>query len=132
MTRRPLPGLGLRATRVRLLAWSYEDAAFGSDDGGRGSKPGSRALSRNLELWNAGSYHDLEQAVDRLALCHRRVFRAEHMTAPQPFRSREWMTLVKVAALMPPHIFVPADISEAAGYLPSEAKVYARPRRVAA
>ena len=128
MSRPVLPPLADRRTRVRLLAWSYEDAAFGSNDGGRGSKPQSRCLSRNLELWCAGSYDEFEQAVDwvrRTDTFAYRRFWVEHVETP--FKSARPLFLHPVVKLMPHSIYVPAVIAEAAGYLPSEAKSWAMP-----
>jgi hypothetical protein len=61
-----LPPLDRRSTRIALLAWTYEDAATGSGDGGRGDKPTSRLLGRNISLWPYGSYEELERCLPAL------------------------------------------------------------------
>jgi hypothetical protein len=134
MTRLVLPALQLRDVRVRLLAWSYEDAATGADDGGRGSKPTSRIPGRNLELWSAGSYAELERATDAL--------RAHDQGWARMFwrlyTQRDWLAapvgpeLRWVTERMPRDVFVPQDISEVAGYPTGVAKMFTRRRAKAA
>jgi hypothetical protein len=125
------PQLSDRSVRVRLLAWSYLDAAM-SPTGDRGEasvdtgEAGSRPPLRNEDLWRHGSYSDLERIVDELPVSHRRTFWSEHITARDPFKSTEFKTVVMVGSFMPQSIYVPASISEAAGFLPSEAKVFSR------
>lgn len=131
-----LPRLSDRRTRVRLLGWSYWDAAEGSDDGGRGSRPSSRAPGRNPELWRAGSYWDLERVLDGLpsrvwfyaAWCGG-TFDPERGSGKARFREHPLAVaaLVVVSARMPADVFVPAVISEAAGYLPGDAKRWQDP-----
>lgn len=61
-----LPPLSAPRTRILLLASSFDDAVLGSDDGGRGSKPGSRAQGHNPELWPYGSYREFQHAIEDL------------------------------------------------------------------
>ena len=64
----PLPALTLKATRVALLAWSYEDALFPERGEQTGSGKGfaSRSLSFNEPLWDRGSYHEFQRELERL------------------------------------------------------------------
>ena len=136
-SRQPLPPLSARASRIRLLAWSYREAAESpSGDNGEAvtaGAAGSRAPERNEDLWRRGSYAALERAMDMLSPGQRRAFWTDHVCADRPFprpgEKREFKSFVAVAMLMPREIFVPADVAEAAGFLPSEAKTYERPRR---
>lgn len=147
-----LPRLSERSTRVRLLAWSYGDACVSSDVAARGSKPSSRALVRNDELWLAGSYAEFERVLDELRGKSRILsVRFQKAWLVEPFVARgegartvaerqrmsplavlredqraRW-ALNFVAARMPASIFVPAVISEAAGYTPQDAKRWERP-----
>lgn len=130
MTRRILPPLHQRETRIRLLAWSYHDATQGTSDGARGDKPGSRLLERNPELWPKGSYQQLEHALDRLRTMDRRAyirFILIHIDQPDWWQTRPGTGLAEIARLMPQQVFVPAVIAEAAGYLPSDAKTFQAP-----
>jgi hypothetical protein len=148
----PLPPLKRRHTRILLLAASYHDACEALSEGTRaGGKPGSRLLVRN-SLWTAGSYADLERLLDELRagatvrsveLNHRALYRAfwaTYVGQRFPLGYRSDSQKVRDAALhalgwierrMPASIFVPPDIAEAAGYMPSDAAAYARPRRLA-
>lgn len=136
-----LPALHDRKTRVRLLGWSYADACEGASDGARGGKPDSRLLGRNWELWLAGSYGEFEDVLDGLRAKSRilsvrfqkawlsDVFvarRGSRLEALRGERRSVW-ALNFVAARLPASIFVPAVISEAAGYLPGDAKRWERP-----
>jgi hypothetical protein len=126
------PPLASRATRVRLLAWSYEDAVMGGRDGVIGGKPQSKLLLRYEELWEAGSYKALEQAMDAQRQIDRFVledFRAMYVFPTNWLDAQPVsIALSAIMARMPENVFVPAAIAEAAGYLPSEAKVYERKR----
>lgn len=123
MKREQLPPLHARGTRVRLLAWSRIDAlTTGSQDGGGSDAHGSRLVLHG-DLWPQGSYHELERAMrGEQWFADQYVDRKLH---EQPNKSLE---LDQVTNRMPANIYVPPEISEAAGYLPSEAKTYGMPR----
>jgi hypothetical protein len=129
---RPRGDLASRTTRIRLLAWSYLDAV---EAGGGGAEENvstggteSRAPSRNHELWHQGSYGALEKAVDSLPPFAAIRFWVFYIRAKGPFRHehKPHPVLGRVERLMPREVFVPAEISEAAGFLPAEAKTYSR------
>jgi hypothetical protein len=122
-----------RLTRIRLLAWSYLDAlepgkdsttADNVDSGGTGS----RAPSRNHELWTTGSYWQLERAMDALPPYARIRFWVFYVRAGGPFKHehKPHPVLGRVERLMPRDVFVPAEVSEAAGFLRSDAEKYSR------
>lgn len=145
----PLPPLSKRSTRVLLLASSYHDACTGLElDPVHQGKPGSRMLVRST-LWHAGSYQALERLLDELRagetiraqqLNHRALYRAfwaryigQRFPAGAQLGQRERDTAVHATgwleARMPAEIYVPAEVAEAAGYLPSEAKAFERAKR---
>ena len=137
--RRPIPPLRSRRTRILLLLASYPDAVEGvTGDGARGDHPASRLLGRNLDLWYAGSYAQLEDCLDEL----KRIAPHFHFATWHHFvrltldgaRRKEMAEcgLRYLMVAMPENVYVPADISEANGYLSSEAVAYQRPRRMAA
>ena len=121
-----------RTTRIRLLAWSYLDAC---EAGGGGAEETvstgsteSRAPSRNYQLWHQGSYRDLERALALTPPYVRLRFWVFYIRAKGPFNHEhtQHSVLGRVQRLMPREVFVPAEISEAAGFLPAEAKTYSR------
>jgi hypothetical protein len=125
-------GLSDRLVRIRLLAWSYLDAA---EAGGTSSEEtvstgsaGSRAPSRNHELWRQGSYSALEKALAQVPPYARLRFWVFYIRASGPFQHdhKAHAVLARVERLMPREVFVPQEISEAAGFLPAEAKTYSR------
>lgn len=126
MKKRLQPPLRSAETRVRLLLWSYEDAAIGSNEGSRGSKPQSRGLSRNPELWNHGTYEQTERAMNVLRQIDNPAYREIerfHMGRPWHLQPEKSEVLARFTALIPRCDWqVPAAIAEAAGYLPYEAK----------
>lgn len=141
---KPLPPLSRRATRVLLLASSYPDACDASErDTVHRGKPGSRILVR-FRLWQDGSYREMERLLDELRghdrVLYGRFWRAyigQRFPAGRPLdtpaqRRDAGYALVWLAKRMPASIYVPAEISEAAGYTPGDARAYARPRRGAA
>jgi len=122
-----------RTTRIRLLAWSYLDAceAGGGTSTEESVSTGateSRAPSRNHELWYQGSYRNLERALALSAPYVRLRFWVFYIRAKGPFKHehKPHSVLGRVARLMPREVFVPVEISEAAGFLPAEAKTYSR------
>jgi len=122
-----LPPISEIATRVELLAWSYEDAALGSNDGGRGSKPQSRGLSRNPELWNFGSYPEFERNIAKLTA--RRSFWDCYVNGgPESFDARRGLAEMSALMTVLPFVHVPVAVSLAAGYSMSDAKSVARLR----
>lgn len=122
-----LPPIAQIATRVELLAWSYEDAALGSNDGGRGSKPQSRGLSRNPELWNFGSYPEFERDVARIR--ERRQFWDCYVNGgPDSFEARTGLAEMTLLMGAHPFVHVPVVVSLAAGYSMADAKSVARLR----
>ena len=130
MKKRLQPPLKSRHTRIRLLLWSYEDAAIGSNEGSRGSKPQSRALSRNPELWNHGAFPEIERAVDLLRSMDNAMFREieqRHIGRPWHLQPEATAALERIAEMVPRCDWqVPQEISEAAGYLPYEAREWRR------
>ncbi len=97
----------------------------------------SRLPSRG-ELWEEGSYYDLERCLDAMRQPYPKISRhliAFYVDATPPKWARKVYAEKGVELLMrfmPSNVFVPQEISENAGFLPSDAKVAARPRRVAA
>ena len=135
--RRPVPPLRSRRTRILLLLASYPDAVTGLTGTAPG-ETGSRLLGRNIDLWYAGSYEHLEDCLDEL----RRIAPHYHFATWHHFvrlklggsrrkEMAEWGLRYLMVA-MPESVYVPADVSEAAGYLSGEAVAYQRPRRLAA
>lgn len=120
------PPLKAPSTRIRLLLWSYEDAAIGSNEGARGSKAQSRGLSRNPELWNHGAYEELERAMNALRRIDNLAFRhveALHVGRPWHLQPEATEVLDRLASLVPLSQWqVPSEIGAAAGYMPYEAK----------
>jgi hypothetical protein len=121
-----LPALALRTTRVRLLAATYEDAI----DARRGTAAGD-ALGSHLnlhdELWTMGSYQELDMVIACMN-GRRRGFTSMYLTVAfkhQPAGVPD--VLQYVADGMPRNIFVPPEVAENAGYLASEAGMYAMP-----
>ncbi len=129
----PKVGLDQRSVRIRLLAWSYLDAA---EAGGTSNEEtvstgsaGSRAPSRNHELWHQGSYNALEKALGSIPPYARLRFWVFYIRAKGPFDHEHKLkhsALSRVERAMPREVFVPQEISEAAGFLPAEAKTYSR------
>lgn len=124
-------GLRSRETRVRLLAWSYLDAVEEGrqeSEGGRGSSASSRSPRRNELLWREGSYRDLERVLERIPARSRLAFWLRYIRTHRGFNPAEKPSklLTLVARRMPRFIYVPADVSQAAGYLESEAKEFSR------
>jgi hypothetical protein len=132
-----LPPLDRRSTRIALLAWTYEDAATGSGDGGRGDKPTSRLLGRNIALWPYGSYEELERCLPALNGT-RRAFKRAYMLGELPLSHPDVKDAMRLLAgddrgmvgLMGWNVFVPVAVAVAAGYLEAEARGFTRkPRR---
>ena len=135
--RRGLPPLQHRRTRVTLLLGSYLDAVEApravEGEGGAGPSAG-RAPARNVELWTCGSYRELERCLSVLYERHPSVHWhtyelhvRRHGGGPvrrrKAERGLEWL-----CAVMPRDVFVPAAISENAGYDASAARSYERRR----
>lgn len=123
-----LPSLAARRTRVRLLAWSYLDAAEGkAGAGGSHGKATSCIPSRNGELWDRGSYKQLEQAIDRLRLHDRMlagIFDKLHVRGRHWLDTTETRSADAIAGLMPATINVPAAIMLSAGYIGGDIRAY--------
>lgn len=123
-------GLSDRSVRLRLLAWSYLDAVEASGSSSEETvstgSAGSRAPSRNHELWRQGSYGALEKALGLLPAYARLRFWIFYVRASGPFQHdhKSHPVLARVEKLMPREVFVPAEISEAAGFLREAAKTY--------
>jgi len=121
-----------RNVRIRLLAWSYLDACEAgggtTEESVNTGSVESRAPSRNHELWHQGSYAQLERAVFGLPPYARIRFWVFYIRTQGPFRHdhKPHSVLGRASRLMPREVFVPAEISEAAGFLPVEAKTYSR------
>jgi hypothetical protein len=95
-------------------------------DGTGADTPSSRLLLHG-ELWSAGSYAELELAMAK-ANGHRRTFWREHILARRPFDSTETNSIEAISQLMPDNVYVPLDVSEAAGFLTGEAKPWLMPK----
>lgn len=121
-----LPALALRTTRVRLLASTYEDALLAWSQGNGYGEAGSR-MNLHDDLWTAGSYAELDLVMGSMNGRRRDFSRAYLAVAfkHQPLHQLE--VLQYVADGMPRNIYVPAEVSENAGYLASEAGVYEMP-----
>lgn len=125
MTRRVLPALALRTTRVRLLAATYEDALLSRSSDAHGTK--TARLLLHDDLWTWGSYHELDQALASMN-GRRRVFARVYLGVEFKHHPAGVLDeLQYVANVMPAFIYVPPEVSENAGYLSSEAGVYEMP-----
>lgn len=137
-----MSGLSDRLVRIRLVAWSYLDACESgggtAEENVSSGSTESRAPSRNHELWHQASYGrrqnsyaDLELALESLPPYVRLRFWVFYVRAKGPFRiypekHTHHAAFYRLARCMPKEVFVPAEISEAAGFLPAEAKTYSR------
>lgn len=133
-----LKPLANRQTRIRLLCASLEDAQTASTTNEAKGRGGKHWVipHRNEELWLRGSYKELERSVEHLRELHHGLYRAFHKVFVhdpynkiKPDYSADLLAdaidgFKIVDKLMPRDVFVPADISENAGYLKSEAKQY--------
>ena len=115
-----------RLTRVKMLLTSYLDARpgllAGADNGqGKRPRPGS-TIPRMGDLWQKGSYQELEDALNELPLVSaQRLWRA---FINQPDRRRRSVQLIfrqkhgkliqrdleRVSRAMPRRIYVPKDV----------------------
>lgn len=126
--KRLLPDLSRRDTRVRLLAWTLEDALLGGAMDGRPDEYGSR-LNLHPQLWTQGSYRELVHALEAAPRDARRHVTRQYVAVTlhnQPKTISPELTAV--VAAMPANIYVPVDISCAAGYLEGAARTYAMPK----
>ena len=138
MSKKLLPPLRHKRTRILLLLSSYLDAATFSGDTTGGGEPTSRILARNYDLWSAGSYSDLEHCLTALHLHAPSVHwhtwegcvKGRWNGPTRNHKAERGVTWLK--EVMPSNVFVPAEISENAGYTPSEARTYERSRAKAA
>lgn len=124
-----------RRAKIRLLLATLLDATAP----GRGTSDvraafSSRPPAKSEELWNEGSYGELWSCLDvmktRYPKMHRHVL-ACHVS-PEPWGDRRYAeAAIRVLdkRLMPSNVYVPQEISENAGFLPSDAKTATRPRR---
>lgn len=137
-----LKPLADRWTRIRLLLSSYPDAATASttaDTKIKGTKT-HQSPSRNRQLWDRGSYDELEKVLERLrqhsaylyyAFYTVFVYDAHHRISRNYSRATLTNTLEAAKLIrkwMPEEIYVPYDVSRNAGYLASDAKMYATNR----
>jgi hypothetical protein len=124
----PQPPISQPATRLRLLAWTYHDACTASHDTTTGnSTHETRIPSRNPELWDTGSYKQLERALDETRQTNNRQYR--HFVVNyigQPLDKHPAEPLDHMLQRMPTDIHVPQIISEAAGYTPHEGRRWER------
>lgn len=144
----PQRPLSDRLVRVMLLLSSYLDACeapqaeateslVGTGSHENSSREPLRNVSPPERLWYAGSYRELERGLDALRLfciptynatwARHVIGKRDEKTATKAALGVEWLS-----GRMPRSIYVPTEISENAGYLYSEAKEYARPRKRAA
>jgi hypothetical protein len=120
--------------RIRLLAWSYLaacEAAAGDSTSGETislSSSHGKTPSRNHELWRYGSYGALERAVDSLPPYVKLRFWVFYVRDSGPFDHAKTYhsSLGRVSRMMPKFIYVPADISQAAGFLKMESEEASR------
>jgi len=125
----PQPPINQPATRLRLLAWTYHDARTASHDTTTTNTTShdTRIPSRNPELWNTGSYKQLEQALDHTRQTNNREYRRFVVNyIDQPLSKHPAEPLDHLLELMPNDIHVPQIISEAAGYTPHEGRRWER------
>lgn len=140
--------LSNRLVRVMLLLSSYLDACeapqaeateslVGTGSHENSSREPLRNVSPPERLWYAGSYRELERGLDDLRLFCIPTYNAtwtrhvigkrDEKTATKAALGVEWLS-----KRLPSSVYVPQEIAENAGYLPSEAKEYVRPRKRAA
>lgn len=131
----PLPPLRDRETRVRLLAWTYPDAAEAGSGSGGLKRHESGIPSRDGYYWARGSYKQLEQALDTLRIRDRALYRdawAKHV-GKLTWQSSTGLGVLAAMMSRPPiapegaSIYVPISVSVSAGYLASDAEAWASP-----
>lgn len=120
--------------RIKLLLRTRQDALEAQAELG-GGELGSRSPSHS-QLWYDGSYPALELCLDFLAATQPRIrWHLVNFYAP----SKVWKPGLKPRKGYADlgldwleqrleNVYVPASVSENAGYLPSEAARYAKPR----
>ena len=129
MSKPMLPALTLRETRVRLLAWTLEDALLGGTLDGGGQDSATARLNLHPELWTQGSYQEFERALDSATRRVRRFVRRQYVETPLRLQPQQLTPELKqVTALMPRNIYVPVDVAVAAGYLEGQAGYFEIPR----
>lgn len=123
-----------RLERVKLLLKTYPDVCTQgrSELVGSSPAPASRPLRRH-ELWDEGSYYELEQCLEtmreRAKSIHWHTCQA-YMNPKPPTSVRKRKAELGVTFIRDrmTNIFVPLEVSLNAGYAPGEAKAAAKPR----
>ena len=120
-----------RRERIKLLLRTLNDATgpgcnLTSIHSALDSRPPSAS-----EIWYEGSYHQLINALNQMRPYpkirrHTVAYYVDRETWGR--KSEAQKGLIILDKLMPKDIFVPAEISENAGFTPGEAKVAARVR----
>lgn len=122
-----------RLERVKLLLRTYPDVCTQgrSEHVGSSPAPASRPLRRH-ELWDEGSYEDLERWLSVMRTKAKSVHwhTCQHYMEPRPasgVRKRKAELGVVFLRDRMSNIFVPLEISLNAGYSPGEAKAATKP-----
>lgn len=129
-----------RRAKIKLLLSTLLDAT----SPGRGTSDVRVAFSSRppakSSLWDEGSYHELHRCLDALKArnddpdwrgCHWHVWRryvsGERFETRTPWKLDKGLRFLEEK--MPGDVFVPVEVSENGGFLPSDAKTAAKPRR---
>ncbi len=128
-----------RRAKIKLLLSTLLDAT----SPGRGTSDvriafGSRPPAKS-ELWHEGSYHELHRCLDALKARNedpawrgvhwhvwRRYVTGDRFESRAPWKFDKGLAFLEES--MPRDIFVPVEVSENGGFLPSDARTAARPR----
>jgi hypothetical protein len=122
-----------RRERIKLLLKTLPDALGESNNDPRAA---IRLESRTLrygDLFRAGSYHPLLNALDEMrqrspsVYWHTLAFYCDMSDGGKPRRRKADLGVEFLMRRMPSNVFVPQDVSENAGFSASEAKSAARP-----
>src|SRR3990167_10229185 len=124
-----------RRAKIKLLLRTLVDAtAPGRGTSDVRSAFGSRPPARS-ELWHGGSYGELLRCLDEMKPDYPKIHRhtVAYYVDPERWARRSVADrgVELLMRRMPTNVFVPQEISENPGYLPGDAKIAARPRRVA-
>lgn len=132
-----LEPLAQRRTRIKLLLNTYLDAIDNTSQGEQDGRPSSRPLTFNDQLWPYGSYHLIQVLLDELRSNYRHgvyncvwsvhvIGSKRHMRrrAPKAELGLDWLVL-KTASKA---IYVPAEVSQNAGYDRHDALLWATTR----
>lgn len=123
-----------KTDRIRILLATLPDAIEQTNIGEGRAELGSRCLTYGT-LWRDGSYYELVQKLNHMQTLNRSV--RYHTTGYYSLklpRARKRMAELGLKWLTREmgDVFVPAELTENAGFLPSEARWAARPKRMAA